>query len=361
MRPAQSGSGAVTGPSPAVFEADGPVPDDATGRHASPPPPPLPAYLSSTAASPIAASATVQATLDAYVAAARGAFAPNTERAVRADTAVFVALCDEDGRSATLPAEPATVAAFVDAVTDSRKPATITRYVASLNHLHRAAGLPAPGGDELVRLALRRMRRARGTRQRQAAPLGWDRLRRILANLGDGLAGRRDGALLALAYDTLARRSELAALDVADLARDGDGSGTVLIRRSKTDQEGAGRIAFVSADTLRRLAAWLTGAGIVAGPLFVPLGNARKADRLQDADIARIFRRRAAAAGIAPEAIGGHSTRVGAAQDMVAHNLGMAAIQQAGGWKSPRMPARYGEQLEAKRSGAAILAGIQGR
>ena len=59
--------------------------------------------------------------------------------------------------------------------------------------------------------------------------------------------------------------------------------------------------------------------------------------------------------------IGGHSTRVGAAQDMIAHNLGIATIQQAGGWKSPRMPARYGERLEAKRSGAAILAGIQGR
>jgi hypothetical protein len=64
------------------------------------------------------------------------------------------------------------MAAFVDAMAASRKPATITRYVASLNHLHRAAGLPAPGGDELVRLALRRMRRVRGTRQRQAAPLG---------------------------------------------------------------------------------------------------------------------------------------------------------------------------------------------
>jgi hypothetical protein len=76
-----------------------------------------------------------------------------------------------------------------------------------------------------------------------------------------------------------------------------------------SSQEGAGRVAFVSADTLRRVDAWLTGA----------------------------------------------------AQDMVAHNLGMAAIQQAGGWKSPRMPARYGEQLEAKRSGAAILARIQGR
>jgi integrase len=95
--------------------------------------------------------------------------------------------------------------------------------------------------------------------------------------------------------------------------------------------------------------------------LFRPLGNARKAARLGEANVARIFRRRARAAGIAVEAIGGHSTRVGAAQDMVAHNLGLSAIQQAGGWASPRMPARYGERLEAKRSGAAALAKIQGR
>jgi integrase len=298
--------------------------------------------------------------LQAYLAAARGAFAPNTERAVRADTGVFAAWCLEAGRSAVVPIDAATAAAFVDAIAETRKPATVRRYVASLNHLHRAAGLPPPGQAEPVRLALRRMARAKGVRQKQAASLGWDRLRRILEGLGDRPADLRDAALLALAYDTLARRSELVALDLEDLARDTDGTGTVLIRRSKTDQAGAGRIAFVSTDTLRRLDTWLAVAGITAGPLFVPLGNARKASRLRDADVARIFRRRARAAGIA-EAIGGHSTRIGAAQDMTAHNLGLAAIQQAGGWKSPRMPARYGERLEAKRSGAAMLAKIQGR
>ena len=297
----------------------------------------------------------------AYLAAARGAFAPNTERAIRADTAVFAAWCWEVGRSAAPPIGSDTAAAFVGAMAETRKPATVRRYLASLNHLHRAAGLPEPGTAEPVRLALRRMARAKGMRQKQAAPLDWDRLRRVLDGLGDRPADLRDAALLALAYDTLARRSELVALDLEDLGRDADGSGTALIRRSKTDQEGKGRVAFVSADSLRRLDTWCAAAGITAGPLFRPLGNARKAARLGEADVARIFRRRARAAGIAVEAIGGHSTRVGAVQDMVAHNLGLSAIQQAGGWKSPRMPARYGERLEAKRSGAAALAKIQGR
>jgi integrase len=299
--------------------------------------------------------------LQAYLDAARGAFAPNTERAVRADTAMYAAWCVEVGLSAALPVAPAIAAAFVDAMADAKAPATVRRYLASLNHLHRAAGLPAPGATEPVRLALRRMARVRGTRQKQAAPLGWDRLRRIFDVLGDRPADLRDAALLALAYDTLARRSKLVALDLEDIGRDGDGTGTALIRRSKSDQEGLGRIASVSADTLRRLDLWLAAAGIIEGPLFRPLGNARRTDRLGEGDVARIFRRRAWAAGIAPEAIGGHSTRVGAAQDMTAHNLGLVAIQQAGGWASPWMLARYGERLEAKRSGAAARAKIQGR
>jgi integrase len=48
----------------------------------------------------------------------------------------------------------------------------------------------------------------------------------------------RERALLAVAYDTMARRSELVALDVEDLSFMEDGSGRVIIRRSKTDQGG---------------------------------------------------------------------------------------------------------------------------
>ena len=48
----------------------------------------------------------------------------------------------------------------------------------------------------------------------------------------------RNRASLAVAYDTLARRSDLVAKDVADLTAEADGHGTVTIRRGKTDQEG---------------------------------------------------------------------------------------------------------------------------
>ena len=59
--------------------------------------------------------------------------------------------------------------------------------------------------------------------------------------------------------------------------------------------------------------------------------------------------------------LSGHSTRVGAAQDMIACGIELPAILQAGRWKSTSIVNRYGERLLAHRSGAAQLARMQSR
>jgi integrase len=82
------------------------------------------------------------------------------------------------------------------------------------------------------------------------------------------LAGLRNRALLAVAYDTLARRSELVALQVEDIQAGEHGAGSILIRRSKADQEGVGEIRYLAPDTMRFLCAWLAGAGVMSGPIF---------------------------------------------------------------------------------------------
>ena len=51
--------------------------------------------------------------IDRYTQLAKGALSDNTERAYRADTAVFNRWCAEQGRE-PLPASPETVAAFID-------------------------------------------------------------------------------------------------------------------------------------------------------------------------------------------------------------------------------------------------------
>ena len=295
-----------------------------------------------------------------YGRKAKGAISPNTERALKADTAIFTAWCSDQARE-VLPASPDTVADFIDAMAQVKATATVRRYVASIGRMHRAAGLEDPTKDETAKLALRRMARSNGVRQRQAAPLNRPLVDRMIAAAGDSLRDKRDVALLSVQYDTLTRRSELVALDVEDIDFAEDGAGTVTIRRSKTDQEGEGSIRYLAQDTIEHLAVWLEAAGITEGALFraVTMGD-RVRGRLSDRDVSRRLKVMAKQAGLDIEP-SGHSARVGVCQDMVASGFSLPEVMQAGGWKSPDMVARYSEHLQARQGAAAKLAAIQNR
>ncbi len=306
----------------------------------------------------------IAAALAHHAHAARGAYAANTERALRADTAIFTGWCAAAGL-ASLPAEPVTVAAFVDAMGDAKAPATVRRYVASIAACHRATRLPNPCGDDAVRLALKRLHRAKGRAQAQAAPLTRDRIESMLAAAGEGPRALRNRALLAVAYDSLCRRSELVALRCDDVQAGPHGDATLILRRSKTDQEGQGSVRYLAPDTMRAVHAWLEAAGHGEGALFRSVGKAGALGGPLDAgDVARVFKGMARAAGLdaaVVAAISGHSSRVGAAQDQVRHGVELPAVMQAGGWTTPAMVARYSARLEARRSGAAKLALLQNR
>ncbi|MBF0627841.1 MAG: tyrosine-type recombinase/integrase [Magnetococcales bacterium] len=292
---------------------------------------------------------------------ARGALAKNTERAIRADITRFVEFCAQCGM-ASLPSTPETVAAFVDAMATHCAPATIRRYVSSISTYHQAAGLESPTRSMPVRLTLKKMSREKGTRQTQAAPINRRLVNEMLESDRGTFRDLRDLALVLVGYDVLCRRSELAALDVADFTFCEDGSGTVLIRRSKSDQEGAGAVRFIAPDTVERVKKWMKIAKIQQGAMFRGINNANAMEeRLSDKGVARAFKRMAALTGADAEGISGHSCRVGAAQDMVSAGLEIAGVMQAGGWKSPVMVARYTEKLMARRGASAQLARIQGR
>ncbi|MDE0410447.1 MAG: tyrosine-type recombinase/integrase [Alphaproteobacteria bacterium] len=299
-----------------------------------------------------------------FVRAARGAFSANTERAVRSDLDVYGAWCAGRGLQA-LPAAPETVAAFVDAMAETRAPATVRRYVASIAVAHRAIGHGSTLKSPLVGLALKRTHRRKGRRQGQARPLTWPLCRRLLEAAGDRPIDLRNRALLAVAYDTMLRRAELTALEMPDLLVDVRGDATILVRRSKTDGEGRSEIAYIAPDTVALVRAWLDRAGIVGGRLFRSVDKGgRIGERLDPSQVPRIFKEMARRAGLPAElaeALSGHSTRVGAAQDMVAAGIGLPAILQAGRWKSTAMVNRYGERLLTRKGAAAQLARIQGR
>jgi integrase len=300
-----------------------------------------------------------------WQAMAEGAFSPNTLRAQKADGAIFQAFCESRGES-YLPADPKTIRAFIDAcVTEGKRPATIKRYVATIARVHIAAGFLNPCSSEAVRLGLKKMGRETSARQDQAHPLGWKEIRDFIESAGVGLRADRERAMLCVAYATLARRGELVALELKDIDFHPDGTGIALIQRGKTDAAGQGRSAYLSRETVRWLKIWLEHAGISEGALFRGLiGRNHVGGTLNPGSIAPIFKRVAQWIGM-PERllklVSGHSTRVGATQDLAALNIDLAAITQAGGWKSTRMPLQYAEKIEASRSGMAKAAETMGR
>jgi integrase len=130
------------------------------------------------------------------------------------------------------------------------------------------------------------------------------------------LAGSRDRALLALGFAGAFRRSELVALEIADLTEAPDGL-RVRIRRSKTDQEGEGaEIAIPRGYRLRPVEAvqgWIAAAEISEGPLFRPVlkGGRIQPEPLSAFSAAQIVKRYAERAGLDPASYAGHSLRSG--------------------------------------------------
>lgn len=288
-----------------------------------------------------------------------------TQKAWRSDWTNFMRFC-ESRQAAPLPADPNLVASFVEACkVDGKKPATIRRHLSTIALAHRVAKLENPCADEAVQLEIKGMYNRMSARQRQARALGWEHIKEFIETAGDDIRSDRERALLCVAYDTMARRSELVALNLDDITWMPDGTGRALLGRSKTDQTGEGTLVYLSRDTVRHLTRWLERGQIETGALFRRLvGRGRVGDRLQVDSVAQIFKRVAAFIGMSPanvSQISGHSIRVGATQDLLALNIDLASVMQAGRWKSNRMPMRYGEHVLAARGGMARASEQQGR
>jgi integrase len=300
-----------------------------------------------------------------WQAMAEGAYSPNTLRAQKADGAIFQAFCESRGKP-YLPADPKVIRAFIeDQVHAGKKPATVKRYVATIARVHIAAGLLNPCSSEAVRLGLKKMGRETSARQHQAHPLGWKEIKEFIEDAGESLRADRERAMLCVAYETLARRGELVALEVRDIDFHPNGTGQAIIWRGKTDAEGQGRVAYLSRETVKWLKGWLEHSGITEGAVFRRLiGQSQVGGPLNPGSIAPIFKRVAQWIGM-PERtvdrVSGHSTRVGATQDLAALDIDLAAITQAGGWKSTRMPLQYAEKINAARSAMARAAERAGR
>lgn len=246
---------------------------------------------------------------------------PNTIRAYRGTWKRWHDWASRRGCQ-TVPAAPAAVVAYITERAESgAAPATVRMDCAGIAAAHRAIGADDPIRREALRQAMRSIVRTNRDKGRgQVQGVDWVSADHVAALAEDdgSVAGLRDGALIRIGSDALLRVSELAALTVADLEVRPDGSGTVTIRRSKTDQGGRGHVRFLGAQTVAAIRRYQQVAGVADGSLLrrVHKGGA-VGGPLGVRSIRRIITCRAASAGIGGR-VSGHSLRVGAAQSLVA-------------------------------------------
>jgi len=280
-----------------------------------------------------------------------GAYAPNTLRAYRSDMLEFIAYCYKTGYCA-LPAKPETVAEFLmQTVPQGIKSSTIRRKVSSISAIHRLSSLEDPTKHSEVRIIQRKIYRQLGTRFDQAYPITRALLTRLLAACEDDLHSLRDRALLLVAYDSMRRRSELISLRVEDIEWIPDNGSSVLLRKSKTDQQGCGKWIHLKSETSHALHQWLTAAEINEGLIFRGVRSSGViTDGLCESRISRIYKTLARKAGLnesVVQSISGHSMRVGGAQDLLNSGASLPQIMVKGGWAKTDTVLRYVERTRS--------------
>ncbi len=346
------------------------------------------------------------------------AMAPETRRALTDDLTCYLGWTALETRQA-FPADPEDLVRYLRWLEQGRgfRPATLTRRIASISRIHRMLNLSSretlPTRAAMVADALKAARRRKGVQQRQATAIRLGvpmnpqdevegvTLAMLFSVCSSDLQGLRDGALLAVAFESGLRVSELAAIRIRDVNPQADGRGILAIGKTKTDQEGEGRYAWLSADTMRRIGAWLDASGLDEGPLFRRVGVDRRKGRparppqdyfgipghtrhwqerlrgkpavpplaryaigegpLTRQGIGAIYKRLARAVideglvkvepgreGDLLRAISTHSMRVGLTQDLFASGEDGAGVCQAIGWASVSTALRYVRKQSVK-------------
>jgi len=234
----------------------------------------------------------------------RASKSDNTIRGYQNDWRQFCGWC-ELRHVGPLPASPETVAAFIADCAERLKVGSIQRRLNAIAEAHKAARMESPTHSGIVANTMKGIRRTKGTAPTQKTATLIEDIRAMVDATDAGLIGLRDRALILLGFAGAFRRSELVGLTMADGTFDKDGL-TVTLRRSKTDQAGAGRKIGIpygaNPDTcpVRTLQSWIEQATITSGLMFrsVNRHGQVRAGGLSGIDVARVVKKLVGRAGL---------------------------------------------------------------
>jgi site-specific recombinase XerD len=289
--------------------------------------------------------------------------ASTTQRAYVADFKTFETWCAAHGGLPSAPTTPQTVAVYLAALADAGKKATtIQRALAGIAWAQRTRGFEWAKGHPAITAVMTGIMRRHGSAPAQKLAVVDEVLAAMVSALDEAsLVGKRDRAVLTLGWFGAFRRSELVALEVADVMREREGL-VLRVRRSKNDPDGKGAekgIPFASRAALcpvRSLDAWLEAAAITEGPIFrhIDRRGVVVAEAMHDRTVARIVQRAAVGAGLDPKTVGGHSLRAGFATTAAKRGKSLDAIMRQTLHKSVEVARGYIRHAKLFDDNAAV-------
>lgn len=265
----------------------------------------------------------------------------------------------------TIPATPAMIAEYLAFSAGNLAVATLQHRLIAIHRAHADRGFPSPVMDNVVKRTMQGIRRTLGAKQRRVTALMKDDLLEMMVYVDQQMPMRaaRDKALILVGFAGAFRRSELVGLRHEDMTHYDTGV-ELLLRRSKTDQEGVGRTVFIpyargNRCPVKLLQNWLALAAIHSGPLFRPINRhdqivGQKA--LTPQSVALIVKAcmRKLAGDEAAKMVAGHSLRAGYCTEAATAGLQPYQIREQTGHRSDVTLARYIRPV-AKRKIPSLL------
>jgi site-specific recombinase XerD len=196
------------------------------------------------------------------------------------------------------------------------KYATIKRRLFTISAFHTKQGLLNPCKSIMVRELMSKARRAMilaGVEVDKKAPAVKSVIEKLIATCDDSLVGKRDKALILVAFSSGGRRrSELANFRIEDVEKLSDGRFQLRMYHSKSDYSGKPKLFPAVGLSGSALQDYLESTGITAGPLFRNISkHGSILDGLSSIGIQHVFKKRCKLAGLDEEAMSSRSLRSG--------------------------------------------------
>ena len=271
-----------------------------------------------------------------------GAYAPNTIKAYRSDFE-HLTRWSQQNKLNPLSLSGTEFVQYLEEMGQSLTVATMSRRGASISRLLDLLKQPNPTKEPDVTLGLKRLKRNLGIAQKQATPLTLEVMRKLQAVCDESIVGLRNRLLLQLGYESMRRRSEICAFMFEDVKTLPNGKHALLLRKSKTDQFGEGKLIPISDELVETINHWQDSTKQTDDYILRSFKRDLSVrESLDPAALNKILKALQRKAKMKDRGeLSGHSFRVGAAVDLLDRGVPFERIMLRGGWKSENTALRY--------------------